>query len=226
MRPRKRALVATLLVSGLAWAASAAPTPDQIKQATQQVLSQRMYQLDDTRYYRFDLSWLRELIVRLLRPVFQAIGVASPSVFWTIVGVLMVVLIALLVHMVYSFYIALRPRAPAVVTLETTPTPDSATLAAEAQALADVGNYADACRRLFYAALAELEAKRKGRFMSGLTNTEYLHTFRTPWVLENLKTIVDLLNLKWYRDMTFEVNDYAQCAAAFERLENRLQQET
>jgi hypothetical protein len=61
--------------------------------------------------------------------------------------------------------------------------------------------------------------------MSALTNNEYLRTFRTPWVVESLRVFVDLINGKWYRDRTFDENDYLRCRGAYDSLHARLNQE-
>ncbi len=67
-----------------------------------------------------------------------------------------------------------------------------------------------------------LEAKRGGRLRQGLTNSEYLATFRTATIREHLRVFVDLINWKWYRDNSFEQGDFGRCREAFVALENSL----
>jgi len=199
--------------------------PEQIKAAVQDVLARGPYRLEPSDAYTLDLSWIFDLIGRFLELIAGPIQHASFPVAMLIAGVLLLVLVALVAHIMYSFYVAMRGAPSRMVTLGKTALPNPVTLEQQAEQLAAGQNYVDATRTLFRAALARLELKRGGRMMLALTNSEYLRTFRSPWVIENLKVFVELINWKWYRDRTFDRDDYVRCKGAYELLLTRLNEE-
>jgi len=221
-------LLAAWFLTGTASAsdARAAPDPEAIRAATRDILANGRYYIEQRERFRVDLSWFLEKVEDFFEFLFPALGSMGLPVTWIVVAVLVAVLIALIAHILYSFYTAIRTSAPESFELTRIVRVDPAELEAEAVQLAAQGNFVDASRALYQAALAMLEERRDGRVMSGLTNTEYLGTFQTAWVKESLKVFVDLINWKWYRDRLFEEADYRQCQQAYGRLRARLQQES
>jgi hypothetical protein len=199
--------------------------PEQIKATVQEVLAKGPYRLDPENYWALDLSWLFDLFRRLIELFAVPLSHAPFPVAMAISAALVIALIVLVSHIVYSFYAALKvpPAHRLEMDKDRLPNPDA--LETQAERLAAERNFVDATRTLFRAALVRLEVKRGGRLMSALTNSEYLRTFRTPWVVESLRVFVDLINGKWYRDRTFDEGDYLRCRGAYDSLHARLTQE-
>lgn len=197
------------------------PPAAEIQETAQRILSERPYGMDDAAY-GIDLSWLFDLWGRLMEFLFSPLEGASPVVLWVLASVLILVLLALLAHIVYSFYAALRTPQEGHYTVREEVMEDPADLERRAEAFAASQNYVDATRTLLLAALTALERKRGGRVRPGWTNLEYLRSFRTPWVIDTLRVLVDLINWKWYRDRSFDAADYDRCRAAYQRLRARL----
>ncbi len=203
-----------------------APDPEAIRTATQTILSQNSYDLDKPERFQLDLSRFWRAVGHFLETLFEPLGTLGFPVTIAIVVALVIVLIGLLSHIVYSFYSAIRTKEGELFTLTKSAPVDPSKLEAEAVRFAAQGNFVDASRMLYAAALAMLEQKRESHVKRGLTNTEYLRTFRTAWVTENLRIFVDLINWKWYRDRMFEEADYQECRQAYDRLQARLKQES
>lgn len=195
-----------------------------IREEARAILDHGLYDYADRSNIAFDWDWLLDPLERANR-WFQDLLSQAPAGTATVISiVLVVVLFGLLGHIIYSFIRASRLRQePVELTIDDKP------LAAEelvdkANDLAGQGNYVDASRALYEASLTLLEDKRRGRVRRGLTGNEYLRTFKAPWVVENLRVFVYLINWKWYRARAFDANDYAQCAQAFENIRTRLQE--
>ncbi len=133
-------------------------------------------------------------------------------------------LFAILAHIIYTFYRAMA-APPALPPVQHHEQPRLSDLEERAFELAAGGNYVDASRMLYRAALLLLEHRRGSRLRVGLTNREYLGTFQVSWVIENLQVFVDLIDWKWYRDRSFDRADFESCREAFAVLEQRLEGE-
>ena len=161
---------------------------------------------------------------RPLHKIGNAIEGAPPLVYWGIIVLLAGALFAILAHIIYTFYRAMAapPELPRVQQEEQ---PHLSDLKDRAFDLAAAGNYVDASRMLYKAALLLLEQSRGSRLRVGLTNQEYLGTFKVSWVIEHLQVFVDLIDWKWYRDRSFDRVDFESCRQAFASLEQRLEGE-
>lgn len=217
-------LIVCQLVCG--GAPEVSPSPPQIREAARQVIANGPYRIEVSDYYGFDMSWLFDALREFFELLFSPLSHAPWPLAAAIVIVLMVILIFLLAHIAYSFFSNLRRPESQPVQLVRDALPDPNALERRAEELAAASNYVDATRTLFQAALTRLERKRGGRILASLTNSEYLRTFKSPWVIENLRVFVELLNWKWYRDRRFEENDYLQCKGAYAALIAQLGQET
>ncbi len=136
---------------------------------------------------------------------------------------LSVVLIGLLIHILYTVRAAARPITQRV-TIDERRTVPPEELEAYAERLAGEGNWIDASRALYQAALAHLEARREGHVRRSLTNAEYLRTFKSDWVIENLGVFATLIDSKWYRGEPIGEDDYRVCRGAYDRLLARLRE--
>jgi len=214
-----------LLVAG-SRAVAQSSSPEDIKATIKSILSDKMYQYKDQTDLKWDWSWLFKPLKRVLKYIDNMLSNAPPGLATVLYVVLIVIAVALLVHIILTFRKALRNRAeqePVVIAEGPAP---AAELAARGKQYAAEGNYVDASRLLYQAALTMLEERRKGRVRKGLTNSEYLHTFRSQWVIDQLRVFVELINWKWYRARTFDADDYARCLSAFETIESRLREES
>ena len=198
------------------------PAPETIKQTARQILLGDSYQHEESGRFRLDLSWLGEWLSLPFEALGNMFEGMSPQLAWVLVIVMVLPVVALLGHIVYSFYVAMRVREDFYFS-EQEESLDPSALIDDAQCLAREGNFVDASRRLFRAALIMLENRREGRIREGLTNREYLETFQSGWVVENLKTFVDLIDWKWYRDRSFSADDYQRCRKAFRKIRARLE---
>ena len=203
-----------------------APSPDEIKGRTQEILAGGVYNLEVQSEYALNPAWITDMLLAPFRWIGSFTGGAPPFVTWIIVGLCISVLLGILAHTIYAVYAARHTsRMPIFDSEETGPRIGPDELVRQAKALAAQGNYVDASRALYRAALTLLEEKRGGLLRIGFTNTEYLRSFQLPWVRENLRTFVDLIHWKWYRAQNFDVEDYAKCSHALESIETRLNRE-
>jgi len=208
--------------------AHASTDAERIREATATVLSRSEYDLTNPDIYIMDFSWLLAIIDWILSPLwrlFEGMGDLPQGMQYVIIGGLMLVLIAMIAHIAYTVVMAFRRDEFTVSSLDEDQPVTVEDLVGTAQRHADAGDFVDASRALYRAALLALEEKRDGRLRKGLTNTEYLRTFHAPWVVENLRVFVDLINWKWYRDNRFEQADFEACRRAYEAIEQRLREE-
>lgn len=204
------------------------PSPEAIREAAARITSSEPYDLESASRYLSVFSRVIQWLIDWIRLFFDwldsFLGDSPPWVTYAVIGVLSAVLIALLGKAVYAAYRSLQGVDQGPIEFEVAPRPDLDALVRRAGELASQGNYVDASRTLYRAALILLEERRGGRVLTGLTNSEYLRTFHTPWVVENLRVFADLINWKWYRDKSFDADDYAQCRSAFEAIHQHLQE--
>ena len=218
---KRAAGIACALLPAFANAEAAKPTSDQVRAVAAAVLRQPLYDFrNDTRYV-FDFSWLREIFARFFDAIGDFMGALPPATANVIVFLMIAVLVGIFWYNILWFRNALR-RSDAPIAVEVDPPPRPDALVADAERRAQEGDYVRASRLLYQAALALLEEKRGGRVRRGLTTTEYLHTFTSDWVVDNLRVFVNLINWKWYREAAFDPEDYASCRRAYRELELRL----
>lgn len=104
-----------------------------------------------------------------------ALGTNHPVAYWTVLGVLTGVLLAVLSHFGYLIWRALRPRAPASVSMAAAPLPvrDAAWHLGEALRRAREGRFTEALGHRFLALILELDRRRVVRFDPSKTPAEY-----------------------------------------------------
>ena len=210
----------------LALCASAArglePTKEEIRKTASEVLDRSHFDVVSRPAVETDFSWILDWIDWLLEPVRALTSGLSTPVTILLYVVLIVTLVLLLGHIIYSFQSAMRGARPLHIASAEVERPDPAEFERRSKALAAEGDYVEASRLLYQAALLRLELQRNGHFRRALTNREYLATFHTEWVIADLKVFATLIDWKWYRDRAFDEEDYGQCAAAYSRLCTRL----
>ena len=103
--------------------------------------------------------------------------------------------------------------------------PSSAAARQQAAALAEIGNYREGIRRLYLAALLQLEERGLLRYDRSLTNREYLVQLRQrPTVQARLAPIVMTFDDVWYGVHEPDAAKFADYAAAVADLEQAARQ--
>lgn len=206
------------------------PSAGQIRETVREVVAEGPYYLEGHQHFQpiwmqRIQAWILELLDQFLSLV-ERITPAGTLGFYLVVTALIAILCALMAHIIYTMYVAMRPPTHAMTARdnENGAAFDHKPIVEEARELAARGRYGDATRVLFRAALTLLEAKRGGRIRKGLTNREYLRTFRSDWVVNSLKPFVEVLDRKWYRSEPFQPEDFQRCEAALENLEQALEE--
>ncbi len=206
--------------------ARAEPGPETIQDTVMEVLARDAYHLDPPSGLRVRLNWLFDLfewfydaIDALLSPLDNA----SLAMNYFFIIALVLILIGLLAHMGYTLYGSLKLPCQASAELPPDARPEPDTLVKQARAQAGNGRYDEAIRTLSKAALLRLELYRGGRMHVGFTMTEYLQSFRTPWVRDNLMIFADAINWKWYGGKALTEEDFARCEEAYAAIAGRLE---
>ena len=209
---------------------SAPPSAGQIKDTVRELVAEGPYYLEGHHHFQpiwmqRIQAWILDLIDQFLSLV-ERIAPAGTWGFYFVVTALIAILCALMAHLIYTMYLAMRPQTDAATSGNNGNGAgfDHKPIVEQARGLATRGLYGDATRVLFRAALTLLEAKRGGRIRKGLTNREYLRTFRSDWVVNSLKPFVEVLDRKWYRSEPFQPEEFQRCEAALESLEQALEE--
>jgi len=217
-------------IAAVVQSASAPPNAKHIRETVRELVAEGPYYLEGHHHFQpiwmqRIQAWILDLIEQFLSLV-ERIAPAGTLGFYLVVTVLIAILAALMAHIIYTMYLAMRPQTDAAASGDNANRGelDYEPMAREARELAARGFYGDATRVLFRAALTLLEAKRGGRIRKGLTNREYLRTFRSDWVVNSLKPFVEVLDRKWYRSEPFQPEDFQRCEAALENLEQALEE--
>lgn len=221
---------ASLAACALAGAASGPfsprPSANDVHEAVQTVLSRPYYDLERNTEGVINLGALLRKILRPIQEALQAFTEAPAILRTAVLAALIITLVAILAHIAYVMLTLFQRASAPDFTASVTAAPDPAALEREAESMAGKGDFAGASRALYRAALVSLENHRGGRFRQGLTNTEYLRTFKSAWVIQALTVFTDLLNWKWYRDRSFDLGDYHACRSAYESIRAGLARET
>jgi hypothetical protein len=208
--------------------AASAPSPEAVRETARRVLAGPDYNLENTLH---PIAWAAEVfrwirrMLHALADLFEGSGLPIPPLFfWVLLALIVLGLMAWWLFRRHALRIPAGDGiAASEAEIDDLPS-DVRVLLERSNTLAESGNYVDASRLLYRASLLRLEEQRGGFLRRGLTNLEYLRTFRSAWVLENLRVFVDLINWKWYRDSNFDAADYRRCRDAYERLDARLRE--
>jgi hypothetical protein len=147
------------------------PSPDSIRTALRQVLSDRAYQWTDVAD-----PWraLKE-IVRRLNAWLQDFGDAHPLGRDVLIAASVLVLVAILVHLSYVIYRVLRSRPETSrATFQAPQREDDAFHLGRARQLAAEGRYLEAIADRFTAILLRLDRRRIVQYHASKTPAEYL----------------------------------------------------
>jgi len=124
------------------------------------------------------LSKLRELWWRTVQGL-RGLEDTHPVIYWLLIAVLSVVLVALLVHVTYLLWRALRVRQTSPEgTATASPARDAAWFLAGAREAAAHGRFADALGLRFLALMRQLDRVEAVRFHASKTPAEYVSEAR------------------------------------------------
>jgi hypothetical protein len=153
------------------------------------------------------LLWVIKLLSRLFNH--------SPVLFFFVITVLVIVLVAIIGHIIYTIYQAMKklPGASPYVA-SASDFGDPVFLEKQAELARDRGDNAEGIRLLLMAALLRIELENKSRLHRGSTNREYLRRFKNTPISDPLRTMVDLVDARWYGLQECTPGDYEECRRA------------
>lgn len=177
------------------------PDAEIIRKKAAEVVARPEFQLDSGSERETFTLWIR--LVRWLISPFVWLskmlqGLPSP-LWWLVVIVLSLVLLALIAHISWTLYSAIknpgRRRSAAVTNVPTATAEDLERAAFEAEA---VGDFIGMIRLLFRAGLRRIEKAEDKPIRRGITNYELLKRYRKSPLFEPLEWFVDTIDSKWY----------------------------
>ncbi len=173
------------------------------------------YKLDEGLSEESQTLWLM-LLRTLLRPfvwLSEVLG-GLPTFLQIIVTiVLVIVVIALMSHIIWSIVAAVRgkPRHVQPAGTRTVQESEPKELEAAAERAAANGLYLEGIRLLFRASLVRIERAQKRKLRVGITNRELLRRYRNSSLAEPLARFVDMIDRKWFGDEDCHAVDFESC---------------
>lgn len=198
------------------------PSSEAIRRKAQEVVARPDYNLEtavDERAFYWWLEVLRWLLTPL-RLLFRALEGLPEVLRWLIVSVLVLLCLALIAHIVWTF-VAAFSGTPTRLRRQGEPgkpEADPEQLEREAETISAGGDYIQAIRLLFRASLLRLERSEKRKFRPGFTNRELLNRYRTSPMFHPLKYFVETIDAKWYGLEPCLATDYTTCREEHTRL--------
>ena len=191
------------------------PAPDVIRGKAAEIVARAEYHLDQgldadsRRLWEVILYW----IIRPFVWLFNILGELPTELKIVVMIVLGIVCIALITHIVWSLVSAIRgsPKGPRAAGRRPSRHIDPKELESAAKAAAGEGDFLEAIRLLFKAALVRIERSEKKKLRAGMTNRELLQRYARSSLNEPLAGMVDLVDRKWYGTESCESADYAEC---------------
>lgn len=198
------------------------PPPDAIRRAAEDVISRDHFELGNPSS-RVGGSLLLDLVRWLLRPfewLFDSMEGWPDSIRWAIVILCIVLLVALVAHMIYSLVTAIRgPKSQRILRYEPAHVEvDPIRLEEEAERAGASGNYIEAVRLLFRAALRRIEVAEQKKLRPGFTNRELLRRYRSTGIFRSLERFVEIIDSKWYGGEACVREDYQLCRSEHARI--------
>lgn len=199
------------------------PPADQIRHTANDVVSRPYYDLGSGSPRADDASFVLKFFEWLAKPfqwLFDHMEGLPDFLRWIIVILSVVLCIALIAHIIYSFVTAIRgpiarrgrvyqPGGKEI---------DPADLEQQAERARAAGDYIGGVRLLFRAALRRIELVEKKKLRPGITNRELVRRYRTSPLASPLTRFVETIDLKWYGNIPCEQADYAACESEHVRI--------
>ena len=181
------------------------------------------YDLGGDSQREVDYSFLEKVFEWLIKPfkwLFDQMDGVPEALRWLIVIALVVLCVALIAHIVYTFVVAIRGPIARGDRIYQSPgrevDPDELEHLAERARV--VGDYIGGVRLLFRAALRRIELFEKKKLRPGITNRELLRRYRSSPLAGPLARFVETIDLKWYGNIPCEQADYAACESEHDRI--------
>jgi hypothetical protein len=201
---------------------AAAPSAEEIRRKAAEVVARPDYQLDSGLSDESMSLWLT-LLSWIIRPIvwlFEAMEGMPIFLRILVIVLLVIVLLALSVHIVWTLIAALRPGAvrglgSPVARQEAI---DPRELEQQAERAASSGEHLDAIRLLFRAALLRIEQAEQRKLRIGMTNRELLRRYSASALGEPLQLFVETIDRKWYGKQVCEAAEYELCREGYTRI--------
>lgn len=163
------------------------------------------------------VKWLRWLLHWSAK--FNLLRVTAPALYWTIVALFVIALVAMVAHVIWMLRAALRaPQSKASAAINELQ-PD---LAGEAETLAANGRYLEAAHRLMIASFRALAERSVIELRPDRSNRWIRDALRKSRLTESLTLEIDGLvkrtERRWFGDRPNDPDIYLQWRSAFERL--------
>ena len=194
------------------------PPPDAIRKTAAEVVARPYFELGGVRHQEGPSLFL-EILRWILRPIlalFDGLSGLPAFIQWLVVIVCILLVVAIVAHIVFTLINVLggpitARRERQFVLSARDANPDD--LEQQAEASGGRGDYIDAIRLLFRAALRRIELAEERKLRPGLTNRELLRRYQTSPFRVPLERLVEMIELKWYGSAPCELADYQVCQA-------------
>jgi len=196
------------------------PDPQHIRRTATEVVQGTDYHLESSEISGIWLyRWIEQIFRWLVAPfqrLFESIHAVSPVIAWLFIGLLILVLLVLVFHILYSIRNAVRMRADGrpFDHRETKNPTNPKILEQRSIEAAGAGDYILAIRLLFRAGVLRIEQAQKHALRRGVTNREILKRYQNTPIAEQLGLFVDMIDRKWYGDDVCIEMDYRNCSDA------------
>jgi hypothetical protein len=209
-------------------ASTSLPPPESIRKTAAEVVSRPYYDLDLAPRDDGPPIWL-ELLRWITKPfkwLFESMEGLPDIVRWIVVVLAVILLVALISHLTYTFVRAIRGPLPRRRAFLATSAPETnpVDLEQEADEAGKAGDYIRAIRLLFRAALRRIETAEKKKLRPGFTNRELLRRYRSTPLFASLERFVETIDQKWYGDGTCLEEDYLTCCGEHARIRDYVQE--
>lgn len=206
----------------------APPDPETIRRTTTEVLAGAEFRIEQDTGMG---ETLVELLIRIgewliypFRWLFNAMEGLPDGMRWVVVIGLVILLIALVGHLLYTLVTVLRPttrRAKFESALSSKKQLNAKDFEQLAQEAFEQRDYIAAVRFLFRASLAHLQ-KAEGRpFSPGLTNRQYVRRYRKSPFVGALQAFVDIIDASWYGNGLCREEEYLRCREAYAEIQSQ-----
>lgn len=203
------------------WACVSLPDADAIRRKAAEVVSRPEYRVEGE---TGDGRYLWELFLRALgwilapfRWLYEYLQNVHPVLAWIYIAALLVLLVLLVFHIIYTFKVALARRDAGrnYAAADQAESTDPRKLEQQADEASRRGDHIGAVRLLFRAALLRLHQTERRPWRRGMTNREHLRRYRQTGVFAPLRQMVDVIDQKWYGDARCDGSDLELCRAAY-----------
>jgi len=229
---RAAGMIAVALLVAVAWPKSTPlPSEQQVRQVIERILARPEYQPPPETFIQRALEFVGRILLRivswLLKPlewlvdrISRATPEMSPSARWLVVGVLSFLLLLLLLHIFYllagSFESRRRVRRTGDVSEATQ---DPLSLVEQAKKIAAAGDYREAVRLLYVAALLRLDRAGLLSYDPSRTNWEYVEALRTNPIAAPFREFTRIADRAMYSSTPVKADDFAQAERLFGKIE-------